>query len=732
MTDTTAPKLINFKLPATIDLSKPGAKISFQVEAADEAGGSGLSMVSITLDRFVSGGTQTKHITFRPGISSADGQLVATDSFADATPNTAAIDFNVGPGSPSGTVRIASIRVFDKAGMVSTYTAAQLEALGFNATVELVNSSAPAAPTASVITSGVEVGSTARTFEGTGQVGNKVFVSAFVDGLYKTLGSATVGADGKWTLQAGALSDGIYTKAVAWAVDSAGNASTVSQPFAFDVWKDGLSAPKFTLPTDAQGLLRVDNPVVTGSGVPQAVVTLYADGKVVGTGKVDDGGNWSIMTSTLSPGAHSFTAMQATAGGRTSMPTAPANAAVAVVDTGLKFSVSSLSASGVTSDQAFIQNMLDDVAARFSEFIDANVTIPVSVSIRDMGTAVGSAGANVRVDAAGVPVVTAAQLNLNSKYPGLFSASDMVNPYLYAHELVHVLGFNGAVSAFQKFVEVRSDGIYFVGPNAMALNGGAVRLSDESHLHGDGDLMGSGGGRLDSPVHSPSNPYAPFSQLDIAMLKDIGWTTKPVLVSDDGHTFIAGSGKAGFDQVDGTAGLDTFFINQNRAVLNGSWVSGEYVLRNSANGTSHSLSGIERVQFADATVALDVNGVGGQVYRLYQAVFGRQPDKSGLGFWINAMDNGLSLSRVADEFATSPEFAKLYGSAPTSEEVITKLYANVLHRAPDQGGFDFWNTALKANPGLVKQFVVEFSESAENREQVAKIIGNGFEFDSWA
>lgn len=733
MTDTTPPKLLNFKLPKIIDLSQSGAKITFEVEAADEVGGSGVAFVSIVLDRFVSGGTLLKHVVLSPGESSADGQLVATDTFTDATPTTAAINFNVNSGSPAGTVRIASLTVHDNAGRFSSYNGAQLEALGFNRTVDLVNSAAPAAPTASLVKLDADASSSVRKFEGTGQAGAKIYLSAFVDGLWRNLGSGTVGTDGKWTIQTEQLADGIYTQVSAWAVDSLGNASSLSQQFSFDVWKDGLSSPRFTLPTDSQGFVRVDNPVVTGTGVPQALVTLFADGKPVGTGRVDDGGHWAIVADTLTNGAHSFTVSQSTAGGRTSAQTEPTHATVAVTGAGLKFSVGSISAVGATADQAFVQNMLDDVAARFNEFIDANVTIPVTVSVRDLGSAVGAAGANwLGLDASGTPMVSRAMLDLNSKYAGLYSSSGTPSPYLYAHEMLHVLGFNNAAASFQKFVKVQSDGVYFIGPNAVALNGAPVRLdSSQSHIEGDGDLMGPGGGRMDSPVFEASNPYAPFSSLDIAMLKDIGWTTKPVLVSVDGHTFIAGSGKVGFDQVDGTAGLDTFFINQNRSTLNGKWVNGEYVLSNAANGTSHSLSGIERIKFADTSVALDINGVGGQVYRLYQAVFGRTPDKEGIGYWMNAMDHGLSLARVADEFATSPEFKTLYGSAPTSEEVITKLYANVLHRAPDPDGFNFWNTTLKANPSLIKQIVVQFSESPEYMDQVATLIGNGFEYQPW-
>lgn len=732
MTDTAAPKLLDFKLSQLIDLSQPGAGITFELEAADEAGGSGLSYVNIVLDRFVNGGTMRKHVVFRAGDSSADGQIVGTDTFMDGTPNTAASFYNVGPGTPGGTVRIAYISLADHAGHATVYSAEQLKSLGFNATVTLINSSAPPAPTAAL--AGTDTSTAARALEGTGQVGTTIYVAGFVAGAWVNIGTTLVGTDGKWAMQATQLADGVYDQVSAWAVDANGNASSLSSQFSFDIWKDGLGPPSFTLPVDSQGLLRTDNPVITGKGTPQALVTIFADGKAVGAGRVDSSGNWAILSETLSNGNHSFTASQSTAGGSTSSESQPTQAIVNVQDTsGLKFLVSSLSVSGATADRAFIQNMLDDTAARISEFIDINATVPVNVSVADLGHAVATAGARwLGTDSDGTPILGDAVLELSSRYPSLYAQSESVNPYLFAHEMLHALGINSGVSAFKSLIQTTSDGVFFTGPNAMAINGGPVRLSsDNAHIDDISDLMSPGGGSLDSPAFGASNPLAPFSTLNVAILKDLGWKTKPVLVSADGHTFVAGSGKLGFDQVDGTNGLDTFFINESRAKFAGSWQNGEYLISSAASGTSHSLNGIERINFADATVALDVDGVAGQVYRLYEAVFGRTPDKAGLGFWIRGVDNGLTIAQVADQFAASAEFKSLYGTDPSAEHIVTKLYANVLHRAPDQGGYDFWLPIIQNDPSMVEEVLVAFSESAENKEQVAKIIGNGFEYEPY-
>ena len=291
MTDKTQPTLTNFKLPKVIDLSQPGARITFDFEANDGADGSGIGEVNIEIDRFLSGGLLRKHISWSPDRSSADGQIVSTDSFADATPTTAASYFNVSAGTPTGVVQIARITISDQAGNFRAYSAADLTFMGFNASVTLANSSSPAAPTASLVLNGSDDASAVRTFTGTSTAGTTVYLTTFSNSQWLVLGKTVAGADGKWILESSQLADGVYSNTSAWAVDAAGNASSISTPFAFDIWKDSLATPTLSLPVHSQDVLSVDNPVVSGTGVPKALVTLFADGKAIGIGRVNENGN---------------------------------------------------------------------------------------------------------------------------------------------------------------------------------------------------------------------------------------------------------------------------------------------------------------------------------------------------------------------------------------------------------------------------------------------------------
>ena len=132
---------------------------------------------------------------------------------------------------------------------------------------------------------------------------------------------------------------------------------------------------------------------------------------------------------------------------------------------------------------------------------------------------------------------------------------------------------------------------------------------------------------------------------------------------------------------------------------------------------------LKRIHFADISLALDIEN-SGKIYRLYQAAFNRKPDINGMGFWLGFADSGHPLNEIARYFIQSAEFQQLVGIAPNDQDFITKLYNNVLHRAPDAGGLQFWLNALKSGTSR-EQALVYFSESDENVSQIAPLISTG-------
>jgi hypothetical protein len=142
-----------------------------------------------------------------------------------------------------------------------------------------------------------------------------------------------------------------------------------------------------------------------------------------------------------------------------------------------------------------------------------------------------------------------------------------------------------------------------------------------------------------------------------------------------------------------------------------------------------ALISVERIRFTDGMVALDTSGIGGQTYRIYKAAFNRIPDAVGLGYWIKQMDAGMGMVEVAARFIDSPEFRTLYGQNPTNADFLLKVYSNVLGRTPDEGGYAWWLNQINTNPDKTRQKVLaDFSESQENKDSVATLIGNGIQF----
>ncbi|MCC2956340.1 FG-GAP-like repeat-containing protein [Massilia sp. IC2-477] len=186
---------------------------------------------------------------------------------------------------------------------------------------------------------------------------------------------------------------------------------------------------------------------------------------------------------------------------------------------------------------------------------------------------------------------------------------------------------------------------------------------------------------------------------------------------------------AGSDVLDGQAGFDLARMAGKRDAYSIVKSAGGFTVQETGKAyNTDSLRGIERLLFDDVGVAFDIDGAGGQAYRIYQAAFNRAPDSGGIGYWIGVMDRGSSLADVALSFTQSDEFRAMYGAAPGNREIVQRLYQNVLHREGDTGGIEYWTGLLERKTLTVAQVLVGFSESTENQAALIGKIENGFEY----
>jgi Domain of unknown function (DUF4214) len=135
------------------------------------------------------------------------------------------------------------------------------------------------------------------------------------------------------------------------------------------------------------------------------------------------------------------------------------------------------------------------------------------------------------------------------------------------------------------------------------------------------------------------------------------------------------------------------------------------------------LSGTTLMAFTDGTGVFDPNGSAEDVARLYHAALNRGPDVGGLEAWTGAIDNShVPLSAVANDFAASPEFMGSFGLL-SDPAYVQQLYQNVLGRAADPGGLQFW-TGFLSSGGSRGDVLLGFSQSSEDKARTLTTAGD--------
>lgn len=295
--------------------------------------------------------------------------------------------------------------------------------------------------------------------------------------------------------------------------------------------------------------------------------------------------------------------------------------------------------------------------------------------------------------------------------------SDKMDAYsVLLHETFHALVMNGWMDAsgnnpysvestYDTMVVHAGNGLYLSGANVVAVHGAVVPLQSGSPYH------------ISTAIPDVMGPYASYgtryslSALDLALLADngIGTNRGDRLSGTSGDDNIAAGGGdddvfggQGNDRIDGGSGYNTaFFVSTSSSYR--VTVGTQVTVRDKvgSDGTD-TLTSIQSLKFFDqkvdvvslAALATTPHDKIDSLTEVYIATFNRAPDTLGLAYWTARLTGGMSLDDIAANFFTQPETIAKYPAGTTTGSFVTAVYGNVLGRAPDALGFDYWVSQL--------------------------------------
>lgn len=261
-----------------------------------------------------------------------------------------------------------------------------------------MDTTAPAAPVITTPADGANLSTNTPTYSGTAEAGSTVTV--IVDG--SSVGTTTADASGNWSLTPTAsLANGPHT-VMATATDTAGNVSPQSNTHTFTVGGGSTIPPAPVVTGPADNTVTDDTtPTISGTAPPNSTVTVFIDGKPVGTTTSDAAGNWTLTpTSALPEGPHLITATTTNAEGTTS---SPSNTVRLIVDTGPPDTTIVSGPSGRTeSTSALFEFSSSEAGVTYECNLDGAGFVPCSNPVTFAGLSAGEHTLEVRArDAAG-------------------------------------------------------------------------------------------------------------------------------------------------------------------------------------------------------------------------------------------------------------------------------------------------------------------------------------------
>jgi hypothetical protein len=101
-----------------------------------------------------------------------------------------------------------------------------------------------------------------------------------------------------------------------------------------------------------------------------------------------------------------------------------------------------------------------------------------------------------------------------------------------------------------------------------------------------------------------------------------------------------------------------------------------------------------------------------EVQKLYVAYFGRPADPNGIEYWTDALNaNAITLADVSNSFAASQEYRATYAGL-NNRTIVNDVYENLFGRAADETGLNYWTDLMDRGIISIDDVVRDVSEAA--------------------
>lgn len=107
------------------------------------------------------------------------------------------------------------------------------------------------------------------------------------------------------------------------------------------------------------------------------------------------------------------------------------------------------------------------------------------------------------------------------------------------------------------------------------------------------------------------------------------------------------------------------------------------------------------------------------VQKLYVAYFSRPADPAGLTFWANQLQNNPNgYQTMSAAFASSAEYRATYANM-TSAQVVSTVYQHLFGRPAEQSGIDWWAAKLDSHTISIDNAVTQIAAGAQGSDLFA-------------